>query len=261
VPSDAERLLTELAAKLPDSQRFTLATTQGGRAVSGIRIGPENAERQVWVNARNHAWESGGSQVGRGFIQWWASDAPEAVAARAKTCLHFVPIMDVDNAALGAGGKEAVPRDHNRDWSAQPLYPEVAAAQQRMREIHEKLGLDLYLDLHNPGAGDPTFFFGPFGFERMPPGQQASYQRWIQLAAEEMKEPHPVAPRYRFATYVTTDEERNRMSSGWARSLLGDSSGISITLETGWNSAKMTEAGYGQVGASLGKTLTRWLDH
>ena len=256
VPSDAEKLLTDVAAKLPEARRFELAKTRDGRPVHGIRIGDEGAPHQVWVGSRQHAWEAGGSQVGRGFIRWYASD--EAAALRAKTCLHYIPIMDVDNATLGAGGKEAVPRDHNRDWAAEPIYPEVAAAQKMIREIHAKHGLDVFIDLHNPGANDPIFFFGPFAFERMTGIQQRNYQRWIDLAAANITEPMPVQPKYRFATYVTTDEERGRMSSGWVRANTGEST-ISVTLETGWNSPLMSVEGYGKVGAGLGRSLAAYI--
>ncbi len=256
VPADAEKLLNDIAAKLPESRRFELAKTRGGRPVHGVRIGDENAPHQVWVGSRQHAWEAGGSQVGRGFITWYASD--EAKDLRAKTCLHYIPIMDVDNATLGAGGKEAVPRDHNRDWAAEPIYPEVAAAQKMIREIHAKHGLDVFIDLHNPGANDPIFFFGPFAFERMIGIQQRNYQRWIELAASNITEPMPVQPKYRFATYVTTDEERGRMSSGWVRTNTSNST-ISVTLETGWNSPLMSVEGYGKVGAGLGRSLAAYI--
>ncbi|MCB1279568.1 M14-type cytosolic carboxypeptidase [Prosthecobacter sp.] len=256
VPSDAEKLLAEIAAKLPEAKRFELAKTRGGRPVNGIRIGDENAPHQVWIGSRQHAWEAGGSQVGRGFIRWYASD--EAKALRAQTCLHYIPIMDVDNAALGAGGKEAIPRDHNRDWAAEPVYPEVAAAQRMIRDIHTKHGLDVFIDLHNPGANDPIFFFGPFAFERMTGIQQRNYQRWIDLAAENIIEPRKVDSKYRFATYVKTDEERGRMSSGWVRPNTGDFT-ISVTLETGWNSPLMSAEGYGKVGAGLGRALAAYL--
>jgi hypothetical protein len=256
VPSDADKLLADIAVKLPEVKRFELAKTRGGRPVQGIRIGAENAPHQVWVGSRQHAWEAGGSQVGRGFITWYASD--EAKDLRAKTCLHYIPIMDVDNAAIGAGGKEAVPRDHNRDWAAEPIYPEVAAAQKMIRDIHTKHGLDVFIDLHNPGANDPIFFFGPFAFERMTGIQQRNYQRWIELAAANITEPMPVQPKYRFATYVTTDEERGRMSSGWVRANTGDST-ISVTLETGWNSPLMSVEGYGKVGAGLGRALAAYI--
>lgn len=256
VPADAEKLLAEIAAKLPESKRFELAKTREGRPVNGICIGDENAPHQVWVGSRHHAWEAGGSQVGRGFIRWYASD--EAKALRAKTCLHYIPIMDVDNVVLGAGGKDAIPRDHNRDWAAEPIYPEVAAAQKMIRDIHAKHGLDAYIDLHNPGANDPIFFFGPFAFERMTGLQQRNYQRWMELAAANITQPMPVQPKYRFATYVTTDEERGRMSSGWVRANTGDST-ISVTLETGWNSPLMSVEGYSKVGAGLGRALAAYI--
>jgi len=256
VPSDADQLLKEIAAQVPGAERFELAKSREGRPVHGIRIGAENAPHQVWVGSRHHAWEAGGSQVGRGFIRWYASD--EARSLREKTCLHYIPIMDVDNAALGAGGKEAVPRDHNRDWSGEPIYPEVAAAQRKIREIQARHGLDVYIDLHNPGAGDPVFFFGPFAFERMTGIQQRNYQRWIDFAAANITEPVSVQPRYRFATYVKTEEERLRMSSGWVRANTADYT-ISVTLETGWNSPKMSVEGYGQIGSGLGKALAAYL--
>lgn len=256
VPSDADKLLADIAARLPEAKRFELAKTRGGRPVHGIRVGAENAPHQMWVGARHHAWEAGGSQVGRGFITWYASD--EAKELRANTCLHYIPIMDVDNAAIGAGGKEAIPRDHNRDWAAEPVYPEVAAAQRMIRDIHTRRGLDVYIDLHNPGAGDPVFFFGPFAFERMTGIEQRNYQRWIDLAAANIIEPRKVEPKYRFASYVKTEEERGRMSSGWVRANTADFT-ISVTLETGWNNPLMSVAGYGKIGAGLGRALAAYL--
>ena len=256
LPSDAEKLLAEVEASLPGADRFELAKTRGGRAVQGIRIGDETAEHQVWVGARQHAWEAGGSQVSRGFLKWYAS--PEAKALRATTCLHFIPIMDVDNVAVGAGGKEAVPRDHNRDWAAEPIYPEVAAAQKMIREIQARRGLDVFIDLHNPGSRDPIFFFGPFAFERMTGVQQRNYRRWIELAAANITKPMPVVPTYRFANYVKTEEERGRMSSGWVRANTAAST-ISVTLETGWNNPQMSVEGYAEVGAGLGRALGAYL--
>ncbi len=166
--------------------------------------------------------------------------------------------MDVDNVAIGSGGKDAIPRDYNRDWAAQPIYPEVAAAQHMIADIQKKRGLDVYIDLHNPGAEDPIFFFGPFQFERMIGEQRQNYQQWIDLAATPITEPLPVVSKYRYATYVTTGEERGRMSSGWLRANTSPST-ISVTLETGWNSRLMSVEGYGKVGAGLGRTLAEYL--
>jgi hypothetical protein len=57
---------------------------------------------------------------------------------------------------------------------------------------------------------------------------------------------------------VKTDEERGRMSSGWARANGGEGT-ISVTLETAWNTPNSTVEGYLTVGAQLGRTLAEYL--
>lgn len=257
-PKHAESLVTDLAARVPGAKKFELARTRGDRPVWGVRIGAVDAPRQVWISARQHAWESGGSWVGRGLIEWVASDDEAAQQLRKTTCLHFIPIMDVDNVAVGAGGKEATPRDHNRDWAAEPIYPEVAAAQRMISEIEKQQGLDVYIDLHNPGHDDPIFFFGPFDFETLTGTPQRNYARWIELAAEHMQKPIAVQSKYRFATYVTTQEERSRMSSSWVREHISER-GLSLTLETAWNSPLITQESYQLIGRQLGQSLAAYL--
>ena len=96
--------------------------------MQGIRFGGTETTikpKGVWIQARQHAWESGSSWVGKGLLDWAVSQDPLAVQLRRSTTIHFVPIMDVDSVAEGAGGKDAVPRVHNRDWDASPVYPEV----------------------------------------------------------------------------------------------------------------------------------------
>ena len=127
-----------------------------------------------------------------------------------------------------------------------------------IREIQARRGLDVFIDLHNPGSRDPIFFFGPFAFERMTGVQQRNYRRWIELAAANITKPMPVVPTYRFANYVKTEEERGRMSSGWVRANTAAST-ISVTLETGWNNPQMSVEGYAEVGAGLGRTLEAYL--
>lgn len=257
VPADAEALLAKVAAQTADAERFTLATTRGGRPVPGIRVG--TGARVVWVQARQHAWEAGSSWVGRGFLEWVASDDASATALRKAVTVTFIPIMDVDRVALGAGGKEAVPRDHNRDWSAAPIYPEVAAAQAQLADYSAVGRLAFFLDLHNPGPSDrQPFFFGPFGLDEMPTADRDAYLRWHEIAAVHINGPLPLASKYRFATYVTTQEERDRMSSGWARNHAPPGA-LAMTLETAWNNPHSTAAGYQTVGRQLAQALARFL--
>jgi hypothetical protein len=263
LPSHTEELLARIEKQIPDAERFTLAETRGGRPVHGIRIGggteEEPAPLAVWVNARQHAWESGGSWVARGFLEWVASDDPAAVELRKSTSLYVVPIMDVDNVVLGAGGKEAIPRDHNRDWAEEPVYPEVAAAQKRIRKLNREGRLQAYLDLHNPGAGSKQpFYFGPAHLKDFQAREQENYARFLAYSIEMIRGPLAITPEYRFATYVRTDEERRRMSKEWVIENTQPHV-LALTLETAWNTPASTQEGYLTVGRQLAQALARYL--
>jgi len=263
LPSHADELLARIEASTPGAERFELARTRGDRPVWGIRLGggtaKETAEYGVWVQARQHAWEAGSSWVARGFIEWVAGDDPAAVELRRKATVWFIPIMDVDNVAEGAGGKEAVPRDHNRDWSDEPVYPEVAAAQKQLRELDKAGRLDLFIDLHNPGASEKKpYFFGPFGLDQLAEQAQRNYARWLTVAGSFITDPLPLDPQYHFATYVKTDEEKSRMSTSWVQRRTAPHT-VAVTLETVWNTPHSTQQGYRIVGRQLGLAVARYL--
>ena len=234
-----------------------LAKTREGRPVHGIQLGGGTAEEPaplgVWVQARQHAWEAGASWVSRGFVEWSASADPAAVELRRLATVYVIPIMDVDNVTLGAGGKEAVPRDHNRDWDDQPVYPEVAAAQQRIRDLDAQGRLHVFIDLHNPGPGEPRpYFYGPLDLDQMPVPQQRNHARLLALAAECIRDPLPLDAKYHFATYVKTDEERRRVSTAWVRNHTGENV-VAVCLETAWDTPHSTAHGYQAVGRQLAK--------
>jgi hypothetical protein len=257
----AAALLEETAAALPgDSRLFTLATSREGRAVQGIRIGNPDAPAAIWVQARQHAWESGSSWVGQGFLKWLAGDDPMARSLRATAEIRFIPIMDVDNVAAGAGGKGALPRDHNRDWTGQPHYPEVAAAQQQIMELEQAGRLRLFIDIHNPSPIDTkSFFYSPADCESMPDPVRANYNRWLTLAVSEITSPVPLQPDYRFPDKVRTEKERASMSAVWVKNHTAPERVISVTLEALWNTPQSTPDGYQQMGAQVGRAMARFL--
>ncbi|MCA9011084.1 MAG: hypothetical protein KDB01_15145 [Planctomycetaceae bacterium] len=260
---DAEELLDRLAQKLPAAERFELARTRAGRPVNGIRIGDAATSLPghfgVWVQARQHAWEAGSSWVGQGFMEWLASDDQEAAALRRLATVYYIPIMDVDSVMMGAGGKDAIPRDHNRDWSDAPVYPEVAAAQLKISRLDEAGHFDVFVDLHNPGGSEKQpYFFGPGDMDNLPAIQQQNHIKWQAIAHHEINGPLPLLENYLFATYVKTQEESSRMSANWVRNH-SDDHVLSTTLETPWNTPSSTPAGYAVVGKQLGHTLLRYL--
>jgi len=259
LPSDTEVLLGEIAGALPNSELFELARTRGDRPVRAIRFGARSdgsgETPAVWIQARQHAWETGSSWVASGFLKWVAGDDPAAIELRNKATFYVVPIMDVDRVVDGAGGKEAVPRDHNRDWDGQPVYPEVRAAQNAIKELANGHRFDLFIDLHNPAPGNrQTFFFGP-KLDQLPETQYRNYIRWKAIAVSQIKD---LVPDYRFTSYIKTQEELDRVSNNWVRR---NTSGhvVALTLETAWNRPEGTQQGYQQVGKQLGLTIAQYL--
>lgn len=260
---DADALLDEMAKSLSASkqplERFELARSRENRPVHAVRFGNPNARDSIWVQARQHAWESGSSWVADGFIRWAASDDPLAVQLRSDTEIYFVPIMDVDNVDRGAGGKDATPRDHNRDWADRPVYPEVQAAQNAIKNQIDGGRLRLYIDLHNPAPSDhEPFYFGPLDYDQLAASVRRNYDRFLELSTQHIRGPLAIHPRYRFATYVPTAEEQSRVSRNWVADRIGER-GVSVTLETAWNTPASTIDGYRQVGRGLAITVAEYL--
>lgn len=256
----AEALLADIAGKTETAQRYELAKTQDGRPVHALRIGPPDAKPAVWLQARQHAWESGSSWVADGFLRWVASDDPAAIRLRQTTEIHFVPIMDVDNVERGAGGKDSTPRDHNRDWDDAPGYPEVAGAQREIKKLVVDGRLRVFLDLHNPSPKDHRpFYFGPSDYDRLPEPTRDDYDRFLEISLRRIAEPRGFCATYRFSSYIKTEEERNRVSRYWV-ARQGGPEVVSLTLETSWNTSDGTVPGYRQVGMGLAETLAEFLE-
>jgi len=257
VSEHAEALLTRVLKAAPTAQRFVLARTRGGTDVSGVRIG--GGPKAVWVQARQHAWEAGGSWVGQGFIEWVAGNDPAAEALRQMATVYFIPIMDIDNVMLGAGGKGSLPQDHNRDWSDGPHYPEIAAAQKRLGELDASGALRVFLDLHNPGSTDlRPYFYGPFPENLDTPLRIKNYARWHEAAVAKVIAPLALEPAYRLAAYVKTAEERARVSAAWVRAHCAERV-IAAAFETPWNTPHSTIDGYQVVGRQLAQALVAYL--
>jgi len=74
-----------------------------------------------------------------------------------------VPFMDKDGVENGDSGKNRAPHDHNRDYSAQPLYPEVAAWMKLGESLQDRVVAAM--DMHCPWIrgewNDRSYFVGP----------------------------------------------------------------------------------------------------
>ena len=240
-----------------------LCRSVGGRPVPMWQVseGERPAAKRfgIWVQARQHAWESGSSLVAQGFAEWLLGDSEQAKWIRTHAEVFIVPVMDVDNVATGNGGKEALPHDHNRDWSEIPHWNETAAAMTRVKNLTAQSRLDVFLDLHNPGPGDPTFFFLSDPSLMGPEAQQRN-NRFIELAYKQISTAKPFIPMSNKPKYTGPNYHPRwkEMSTNWVTKN-GNPHTVGLCLETIWNAASGTTEGYRTVGSRLGLALEEYL--
>ncbi len=256
-PARAEEWVRQTGADHRVAEEMELCRSREGRRVSMLRIseGDKVAERRfgVWVHARQHAWESGSSWVCQGFVEWILSADVNAAWLRQNAEIYVVPVMDVDNAATGNGGKDALPQDHNRDWSDKPNWNEVAAAQKILRGLVAEGRLDVFLDLHNPAPGDLKAFFYAPAVELLQPEAKAFQADFLKLARKEIEPVMPMLaePKITASSYHPLWRQ---ISGNWVQAN-GNPKTVALCLETPWNTARSTTEGYLNVGAALARAL------
>lgn len=167
--------------------------------------------------------------------------------------------MDVDNTAIGNGGKGAQPQDHYLDWSDRPHWNETIAAQKRVLALIEANRLDVFLDLHNPAPGDPTFFF-ILPNDEQPPTAIGPRDRFIELAYARISKIKPLIPMSNKpkTTGPSYHPLWRHISANWV-AMNGNPHTVSLCLETIWNSPNSTTEGYRAVGAGLAAATGEYL--
>lgn len=262
-PGTATKFVREIAEKSAHAEAVELCRSRENRHVPMLIVKegdlPEDQRFGVWVQARQHAWESGSSWVAQGFIEWLLGETAEAAWLRRHAEIRIVPIMDVDNTATGDGGKDALPHDHNRDWSDQPTWNEVRAAQALIRDLIARERMDVFLDLHNPAPGDPTFFY-ILDDKHLKEPMIRLRNRFIELAysrVSKIKPMIPMSPQPK-STGPSYHPLWRQISSNWV-SLNGNPQTVSLCLETIWNSPSGTTEGYRAVGANLAAAVQEYL--
>jgi hypothetical protein len=260
VLADAEAAIQRWTKKSPYAQVFILTRSQAGRPVPGLRVAqpgvPDRERFGVWVQARQHAWEAGSSWVCQGFTDWLLSDDAMAERLRKVATITIIPIMDVDNVEIGAGGKMQKPHDHNRDWGEDAYWPEVRAAMNLIREQAKANRFDLFVDLHNPDAHARQPYFGVPYTGLLSSQARSNQAQFLALARKEMSAPFSlvVRPRESGPAY---DANWQRMATNWVTKNTG-SHVVAVCLETPWNTPFSNVEGYCRVGQQLGRAIAAY---
>ncbi len=260
-PLQADAWVQRIAEQCPEATASNLCTTRGGRPTPVLTVSPPRsngaAPYGIWVQARQHAWEVGSTWVLKGFADWLVSDDARAEALRRRAEVRLVPIMDIDNTAIGAGGKEQKPQDHNRDWSDKPHWHSVAAAIAKIKKMDAEGRLMLFLDLHNPGAGSRRPFFYVSPDEGLADPGRANLARFLDLAKAEIAGPLRLADKSQVSG-ANYDKRWQRISKNWVTGHTAPHV-VAVTLETAWNTPHSTVEGYETVGRQLGLAVERYV--
>ena len=262
-PSTAAKFVRDMSQKSPHAKATELCRSRENRPVpmlhvqEGERIGKQRFG--VWVQARQHAWESGSSWVAQGFGEWLLSDDDDAAWLRQHAEVFIIPVMDVDNTATGNGGKDALPQDHNRDWSPDPHWNEIIAAQRMIGGLIDEGRMDVFLDLHNPAPGDPSFFY-VLPSEMLKDPMVSLRDRFIDLAYKRISQIKPLIPMSNKpkVTGASYHPLWRQISANWV-SMNGNPHTVSLCLETIWNYKNSTTTGYRAVGANLAASVREYL--
>ncbi len=223
-----------------------LTVSNGGNSVPLLTFG--EGENVILLLARHHACESTGSYVLEGVLEALAGGLPAGYKVIA------VPFMDMDGVLKGDQGKNRIPHDHNRDYTDTPLYAEVRAVLDMIRQKPPKFLFDFHAPWHAGGANDRVFLVRNL---LNPTGQDA----FSRLLAKECKGlPLPYEGTFDLLPF----EKWNRMTPSAAAHHVSLYPGVelSLTLETayfGTEEQQVTQENLLQLGSRFGKALCRYI--
>jgi hypothetical protein len=147
----------------PRLEKTTLCRSRKGRSVELLRAGApdETAPFRLLLTARHHACEAIANYVMEGILETMLSNSAEGTWFQSQLACLAVPFVDKDGVEDGDQGKLRVPRDHNRDYAGESLYPEVRAIRDLIPAWTGKR-LNISLDIHCPwirGDRNEEIFF------------------------------------------------------------------------------------------------------
>ena len=128
----------------------------------------------------------------------------------------------------------------------------------RIKEMDTAGRFDLFVDLHNPGAGSKQ----PFYF--IPPDQlltnlgKKNLDRFFQASRAEITGPFALSGKLRVAG-PKYDKAWKKISKNWVVENTNKHV-VAVCLETAWNTPHSTTEGYRQVGRQLGLAILRYLE-
>jgi hypothetical protein len=164
--SDLLRLLGELD-RSPHARIEVIGKTVLGQDLHMVTVTdfttPDDTKKVVWLQARQHAWETGTSYVVEGAMRFVTSDDEKARDLRRRVIFKFTPMMDPDGCATGGVRFNANGYDVNRHWDEIDLrdkeklrqMPEIWYVKRALfAQMDSGKPIDLMVNMHNEDTGE-----------------------------------------------------------------------------------------------------------
>jgi murein tripeptide amidase MpaA len=152
------RLLGEVADN-PIARVHDIGSTVDGRDMNLVVIGNPQAEKKIWVIARQHPGESMAEWFVEGMMDALLDNAnPVSRKLLQRAVFYIVPNMNPDGSVRGNLRTNAAGANLNREWMNPSLErsPEVLCVKRKIEEI----GIDMFFDIHGDEALPYNFVAG-----------------------------------------------------------------------------------------------------
>lgn len=257
-----ERLVGDVA-HTPCLQVTDLWTSEEGRfgkLLTVTKPSTEEPKRQVWLTARMHAFEAAASRVAEGLVRWLISDEPAAQRLRATAAVHVIPMMDIDAVECGSSGKHREPIDFARDGCDSPHWNANRAL---LGAIERTGGLDLYLDLHNPGGNMRDVYFYVEEEHWTTPAYERDLATFTQAVREALGDTLPCTGRLHRCHEGPDDRGQSYAGLPYFylyRRYFGTSPlRLSLCIETPWSCPGSSAATFLRAGVAYGKAIAQFV--
>lgn len=241
------RLLGEVAES-PIARVHDIGTTVDGRDMNLVVIGNPDAEKKIWVIARQHPGETMAEWFVEGLMDALLDNAnPISRKLLQRAAFYIVPNMNPDGSARGNLRTNAAGANLNREWMTPSLErsPEVLCVKNKIHEV----GCDMFFDIHGDEELPYNFVAGNEMLQNFTPERDALQKSFVEqymLASPDFQNVHG---------YPTSKYKEDMLTL--ASKYIGHHFGcLALTLEmpfkdnanlpdsyAGWNGARSAELG------------------
>lgn len=169
-----------------------LGSTIDGRDMNLLVIGDPDAQRKVWVIARQHPGETMAEWFVEGMLDALLDPAdPHGRQCLKEAVFYVVPNMNPDGSVRGNLRTNAAGANLNREWNTPTMErsPEVFLVKNKMKET----GCDLFLDVHGDEGLPYVFTAGSGalpGFTAEQAAQEKQFADYFKVASPDFQDVH-----------------------------------------------------------------------